>query len=55
MNNEKEAIIKIIELLKDNDLTIRGYEGEVCGCAIEREGKIIAFIENETMNIKWSI
>ena len=55
MSNEKEAIEKIIELLKDNGLTIRGYEGEACGCVVEREGKEIAFIENETMNIKWAI
>ena len=55
VSNEKEAIEKIIELLKDNGLTIRGYEGEACGCVIEREGKEIAFIENETMDIKWAI
>jgi len=55
MNNEKEVINKIFKLLKDNDLILRGYEGEVCGCVIEREGKEIAFIENETMDIKWSI
>jgi len=55
MNNEKEAIIKITELLRDNGLAIRGYEGEVCGCVIERESKEIAFIENETMDIKWAI
>jgi hypothetical protein len=54
MNTEKEAIVKIIELLKENDLTIRGYEGEVCGCVIEKEGNEIAFIENETMNIQWT-
>jgi len=55
MSNEKEIIKKIIDLLKDNCLTIRGYEGEACGCVVEREGKEIAFIENETMNIKWAI
>jgi len=55
MNNDKEVILKIIELLKNNGLTIRGYEGEVCGCVIERGSKIIAFIENETMDIEWSI
>ncbi|MCL2440618.1 MAG: hypothetical protein FWD14_02660 [Treponema sp.] len=55
MNNEKETIIKIVGLLKDNGLTIRGYEGEVCGCVIERESKEIAFVENETMDIKWVI
>ena len=54
MGNEKEVITKIIELLKDNGLTIRGYEGEACGCVIEREGKEIAFIKNETMDIKWA-
>ena len=53
MSNEKEVVVKIIELLKDNRLTIRGYEGEVCGCVIEREGKEIAFVENETLDIKW--
>ena len=54
MNNEKEVVVKIIELLKDNRLTIRGYEGEACGCVIEREGKEFAFIENETMDIRWA-
>ena len=53
MNNEKEAILKIIELLKNNGLTIRGYEGEICGCVIERDDKEIAFIKNETMDIQW--
>jgi len=52
---EKETIIKIVALLKDNGLTIRGYEGEVCGCIIEREGKEIALIENDTMDIQWGI
>jgi hypothetical protein len=53
MGAEKEAIDKIIELLKENGLTIRGYEGEVSGCIIEKEGNEIVFIENETMNIQW--
>jgi hypothetical protein len=53
MSAEKEAIDKIIELLLENGLTIRGYEGEVSGCIIEKEDKEIVFIENETMNIQW--
>jgi hypothetical protein len=54
MTTEKEAIIKIIDLLNENGLTIRGYEGEVSGCVIEREGKEIAFIANETLDIRWA-
>ena len=51
--NMKEIVEQIVKLLTENGLTIRGYEGEISGCVIEKNGKEIALIKNESMEIHY--
>jgi len=50
-----EVALQIVKLLKDNNLIIWGYEGEVCGCIINSEDHNQSnecWIDNEDMKVK---
>jgi len=52
--NTVEVALQIVKLLKDNNLTIRAYEGEICGCIIESEDHNQSnecWIDNEDMKV----
>jgi hypothetical protein len=54
MKSTKELAIEIIKLLKENNATIRGYEGEVSCVIIENSDPLDkgASIDNNIQNFK---